>query len=137
MRRQFPLLVLISTIAALIGLGAWSLITIPVVLERAEAMAEREPYCIMRADVFANYRTAETRLDLSGWRMWASSDDWGHPSTYHGLLVVGPARRLFNWSHRHWAFQPLPDKSDTVLIPEPLCEPRPAFADTLPWLPRP
>ena len=105
------------------------------VIDRGEAVADGNPYCIQIDTAHAGYRQAMTRLDLSPLMMRAHCNE-GWCFANHGILVIdtGAERRLMNWSYRHDDFK------DNILDlrnnhPPPIvCKPERGFARNLPRL---
>lgn len=120
---------------------ALSLTLIPIVSWRATASAEGRPYCLQvhaRDLGFEDdgYRTVRSLTDLSGHRLSKARNEEGLAMSFHAVLVVEaePGPLVYNWSFRRLAFEARQGHLGRIVLPRSLCEPRPRFIETLPFL---
>ncbi|HEY7688643.1 MAG TPA: hypothetical protein VH835_08125 [Dongiaceae bacterium] len=119
------------------------------VLQRAEAIAGGEPYCIQtphsgglrRAPSGGDYLAVQSALDLSPLSMRGRMGRGTHSSSgytqRHGILIVGGGSRpkLYHWSYRNLDFVADPyNELHVKRLPALYCAPRADFAAALPWL---
>jgi len=134
---------IIRDLAVLLGLALSAatlpLFMAPLVVFRAEALADGRAYCIIVSRAFsdAGYHTATTLSDFVALRMWEMKDAQGG-ANFHAVLFIqseAKAERYtrFNWSYGQFDFEEIIGQGHAGFDGIPCCQTQPHFAMRLPF----